>query len=40
MPMHDWARVKAGTYDTFHFRWIVWNVLPREIRRLLEAAQE
>ncbi len=22
MPMHDWTRVKAGTYHNFHFRWI------------------
>src|SRR5207302_1888688 len=21
-PMHDWTRVKAGTYDNFHYRWI------------------
>src|SRR5262249_22252268 len=22
MPMHDWARVKSGTYHNFHYRWI------------------
>lgn len=22
MPMHDWTRVKAGTYHNFHYRWI------------------
>jgi hypothetical protein len=22
MPMHDWARVKAGTYHNFHYGWI------------------
>ena len=21
MPMHDWTRVKAGTYHSFHLRW-------------------
>jgi hypothetical protein len=23
MPMHDWTRVSAGTYHSFHQRWIV-----------------
>jgi hypothetical protein len=22
MPIHDWTRVKAGTYHNFHYRWI------------------
>lgn len=22
MPMHDWTRVRAGTYHNFHYRWI------------------
>ncbi len=22
MPMHDWTRVKAGTYHNFHYRWV------------------
>ena len=22
MPMHDWTRVKAGTYHDFHCRWL------------------
>jgi hypothetical protein len=22
MPMHDWTRVKAGTYHNFHFLWL------------------
>jgi hypothetical protein len=22
MPIHDWARVPAGTYHFFHQRWI------------------
>jgi hypothetical protein len=22
MPMHDWAKVRAGTYHNFHYRWI------------------
>ncbi|HKA05819.1 MAG TPA: DUF4058 family protein [Gemmataceae bacterium] len=22
MPMHDWTRVRAGTYHHFHYRWI------------------
>jgi hypothetical protein len=26
MPMHDWTRVKAGTYHNFHLRWIASNM--------------
>ena len=22
MPMHDWSRVRSGTYHNFHYRWI------------------
>src|SRR5260221_4100863 len=22
MPIHDWTRVKSGTYPNFHYRWI------------------
>jgi len=22
MPMHDWTRVKSGTYHNFHYRWV------------------
>ena len=22
MPLHDWTRVKSGTYHNFHYRWI------------------
>ncbi len=22
MPMHDWTRVRAGTYHVFHYKWI------------------
>src|SRR5438094_172200 len=22
MPIHDWTRVKAGTYHNFHYRWV------------------
>jgi hypothetical protein len=22
MPMHDWTRVKSGTYHNFHYRWL------------------
>jgi hypothetical protein len=22
MPMHDWTRVKSGTYHNYHYRWI------------------
>jgi hypothetical protein len=22
MPMHDWARVRPGTYHHFHYRWV------------------
>jgi hypothetical protein len=22
MPMHDWTRVRAGTYHAFHYKWI------------------
>jgi hypothetical protein len=22
MPIHDWTRVKAGTYHNFHYRWL------------------
>lgn len=34
MPMHDWARVKAGTYHNFHVLWMstLTNRLIRETR--------
>lgn len=22
MPMHDWTKVKSGTYHNFHYRWV------------------
>lgn len=22
MPMHDWTRVRSGTYHNFHYRWV------------------
>ena len=30
MPIHDWARVNAGTFHDFHYSWVL------EIKRALK----
>src|SRR4051794_18568883 len=44
MPIHDWTRVAAGTFHTFHLRWIAslcdWfnsGGLPKEYFAMAEA---
>lgn len=36
MPMHDWTRVKAGTYHNFHYRWVA-SIMDRLNAGLLPA---